>query len=99
MKQTSEQYFNNLPQEPEVCCVSGWCPSTPTPIPQGYYECPNCVGTGEIEDEYYDEDDEEEYWKKETCDCCKGKGYITLKKLNKWKKENEDYCVSAYMEN
>ena len=74
MKQTSEQYFNNLTEEPETYACSGfYCP--PTPIPQGYYECPHCDGTG---------------------DTCKGKGYITLKELNKWnKKHPKTYCVSG----
>ena len=98
MKQTSEQYFNNLPEEPETYSCSGfYCPPTPAKqIPQGFYECPNCDGTGEIEVEYYDEDDMEEYWENETWDYCNGKGYITIKELNKWnKKHPETYCVSA----
>lgn len=99
MKQTSEQYFNNLPEEPETYFCSGcYCP--PTQPPQGYYTCPNCEGTGDLGGEYYyDENDEEEYYRRETCDTCKGKGYITLKELNKWnKKLAKVCCVSAYME-
>ena len=102
MKQTSEQYFNNLPQEPEVTYVSAWCPSTtyvcsaycePTYTtfnpPEGFKTCPECDGDGTVEVEWYDEDDEECYYENENCDFCHGAGYVSEKKYNKWKKENE----------
>ena len=83
MKQTSEQYFNNLPQEPEVTYVSAWCPTNYSTfnLPEGFKTCPECDGNGTVEVELYDEDDEECYYENENCDFCHGAGYVSEKKV------------------
>ena len=83
MKQTSEQYFNNLPEEPETYSCSGfYCPPTPSQTftpPEGFYTCPHCHGN--CNDPDYEDD-----W----VDCyeCEGKGYITEEEYKEWETDN-----------
>lgn len=94
MKQTDEQYFSNIPQEPTIYCVSGCCPvdytySTYTP-PKGFKTCPRCNGKGEIKTRLFDEDGRTE-WRIETCPYCNGYEYVTEEEFNKyWETKQND---------
>lgn len=55
--------------------------STTTLYTEGWIDCPECNGSGEVEVEYYSrmsftQPYGDVYAKKEVCECCHGNGYI-----------------------
>lgn len=55
--------------------------STTRSYTEGWIDCPECNGSGEVEVEYYSrmsftQPYGDVYAKKEVCECCHGNGYI-----------------------
>lgn len=55
--------------------------STTRSYTEGWIDCPDCNGSGEVEVEYYSrmsftQPYGDVYAKKEVCECCHGNGYI-----------------------
>lgn len=55
--------------------------STTKSYTEGWIDCPECNGSGEVEVEYYSrmsftQPYGDVYAKKEVCECCHGSGYI-----------------------
>lgn len=55
--------------------------STTKSYTEGWIDCPDCNGSGEVEVEYYSrmsftQPYGDVYAKKEICECCHGNGYI-----------------------